>query len=80
MDNLTAADVADEDWSAHDKFPKERVVCVSGHGFHSHSKFSGRLIAIISREACPQCGTHSLQSAHSGRESQTISNKDVGNA
>lgn len=80
MQNLTAEDVAAEDWSAHDQFHKERVVCVSDHSFFSHSKFSGRLIAIVSREACPVCGTYSLRSAHSGRESQTIASKDVGNA
>lgn len=78
--NLTSDDAAVEDWSYHDKYPKERVTCVSDHSFASHSKFSGRLVAIVSRDPCPACGTHSLRASRSGGETQILTNKDVGNA
>lgn len=77
--HLTAADVANEDWSTHDKFSKSPVVCVSDHLFASHAKFSSRLVAVVSREPCPICGNHNLRSLRYGSEPQTIRIKDIGN-
>lgn len=80
MKNITKEEVAAEDWSWAHMYPKTLVECASGHGFMANSKFSGRLIAIISRDPCPVCGTHELIRVSSGREAQTLTNKDVGDA
>lgn len=75
---LTSDDVKDEDWSAHDPYPKTLCVCVKDHNFYSHGKFSGRHVQIISRDPCPQCGTHTMRKLTGEREVMSLSQKDQG--
>lgn len=79
-DYLTAEDAAGEDWTLMAAFSELRVECLAGHAFVSHAKFSGRLVAIVSRSPCPECGNHSLRGVYGQRESQTLTSKDVGDA
>ena len=66
-DRLFKADVEGEDWSEHEGFPKVWVVCTSDHQFYSQTKFSGWLVAIISRDPCPVCGAHSIKYVNARR-------------
>lgn len=70
--------VAKENWKALEGFPKCAVTCLNGHRFSSYAKFSGYLIAVVSKDPCPLCGLQELQSASSGWEAQTLIKKDIG--
>lgn len=71
-DPITKIDIDAENWDECLKYPLCVVECDKGHVFHAHSKFSGRLVAIVSRTPCPVCGSYQLGRVSSGRESQTI--------
>jgi len=69
-DILFKEDVAEEDWSEHEGFPKIWVVCSRSHQYYSQTKFSGALVAIIARDPCPVCGAHSLKFVNAGLTEQ----------
>lgn len=77
---ITPELVARENWAAIERFPKLNVYCVNDHLFQSHAKFSGYLVAIVSKDPCPTCGSQELRSASSKWEQQSIDKKDVGTA
>lgn len=81
---FTAEQIALENWKAIEPYPKHNVECTNGHAFVSHAKFSGALIAIVSKSPCPVCGEYELRrSSTSSRESiqygDTGSVEDLGN-
>lgn len=70
---------AAENWTGHDAYSEEECDCrTCGHTFGSHAKFSGALIALVSRKPCPNCGSHELSRIGGEWEHQTIEKKDVG--
>lgn len=75
---ITQELVAKENWKAFESFAKSHVTCINDHEFYSHAKFSGYLIAIVSKDPCPVCGSQELRSAHSGWEAQNLTGKDRG--
>lgn len=77
-DAITSTDIEVENWAALERYPAAQCTCVNGHTFWSKAKFSGRLIALVSKQACPKCGTYELQRISDAGEQQTITSKDVG--
>lgn len=65
----------DYDWTSHDLYPKEDVTCIMGHDYETHSRFSGKLVAIISRIPCPVCGQYELKTARGKPEFMSLERK-----
>jgi len=78
MTKLAKADIDAEDWEPSLSYPENEVECMQGHRFLSHSKFSGRLVAIVSRNPCPVCRGYMLRASHGVPERQSLTRKDVG--
>lgn len=77
-EQFTAEQVAQENWAAIEGYPKLNVECLNGHHFVAYAKFSGTLVAIVSKDPCPKCGTYSLKSASSSYEEQMLTLNDKG--
>lgn len=77
---VTSEQAAAENWDGHDVYGECECDCrACGKTFGSHAKFSGALIALVSRKPCPKCGNHELARIGSEWEHMTLKAKDVGN-
>jgi hypothetical protein len=75
---VTAEAVAKENWDAIQGTSPLNVECINGHAFTSLAKFSGYLVAIVSKDPCPSCGAQELRRYTTDWEHQSFTNKDVG--